>query len=169
MSDLLLCDIQHSVSDVVCGHLPVPVDEATPPAILTHWKHTGKKITHNSKKILSCLIKICFIKVGSALQKILIDLFLSCAAVLALTRQWALRLLQVEDFMEGSLFGAVRATRLFLSAHPTRDSGEAAPWNHRLNLKKERERETEQEERGGRRRMKDKRRKDDWCDDLSRL
>lgn len=36
MSDLLLCDVEHSVPDVVCGHLPVPVDEATPPAILTH-------------------------------------------------------------------------------------------------------------------------------------
>lgn len=36
--------------------------------------------------------------------------------------------------MEGSLFGAVRATRLFFSAHPTWGSGEAAPGDHRLNL-----------------------------------
>lgn len=39
--------------------------------------------------------------------------------------------------MEGSLFGAVRATRLFFSAHSTRDSGEAAPGDHRLNLEGE--------------------------------
>lgn len=43
--------------------------------------------------------------------------------------------------MEGSLFGAVRATRLFFSAHPTWDSGEAAPGDHRLNLKGETEQE----------------------------
>lgn len=58
--------------------------------------------------------------------------------------------------MEGSLFGAVRATRLFFSAHPTWDSGEAAPGDHRLNL----EGETEQE--GGQE-------KDEGCDDLSQF
>lgn len=46
--------------------------------------------------------------------------------------------------MEGSLLGAVGATRVLLSAHPTWDGGEVAPRNHRLNLEKE-----EEEEEGG--------------------
>lgn len=55
-------------------------------------------------------------------------------AVTTLTRQRALRLLQVEHLVEGSLLGAVGATRLLLPVHPARDCGEAAPGNHRLNL-----------------------------------
>lgn len=38
MSHLLLSDVEHSVPDVVSGHLPVPVYQAAPPAVLTHWK-----------------------------------------------------------------------------------------------------------------------------------
>lgn len=58
-------------------------------------------------------------------------------AISPLTRQRALCLLQVEDLMEGSLLGAVGATRLLLSAHPAWDGGEAAPRCHRLNLQRD--------------------------------
>lgn len=36
MSHLLLGDVEHSVPDVVCRHLPVPVYQAAPPAVVTH-------------------------------------------------------------------------------------------------------------------------------------
>lgn len=52
--------------------------------------------------------------------------------------------------MEGSLLGAVRATRLLLSAYSAWHGGEAAPRNHRLNL------ETERGGRGGGQRMEEK-------------
>lgn len=37
--------------------------------------------------------------------------------------------------MEGSLLGAVGATRLLLPVDSTRDGGEVAPGNHRLDLR----------------------------------
>lgn len=97
----------------------------------SHTENTGRKkknqtTTYTLKKKSLKFSKICFVKVGSAFQKYELKSFCH-VLLLALTRQRALRLLQVEDFMEGSLFGAVRATRLFLSAHPARDSGQAAP------------------------------------------
>lgn len=61
-------------------------------------------------------------------------LYPATVAVAALTRQGALRLLQVEDLVEGSLLGAVGAARLLLPVDPARDGGEAAPGNHRLDL-----------------------------------
>lgn len=36
MEDLLLSDVEVSVADVVCRCLPVSVDEAAAPAVLTH-------------------------------------------------------------------------------------------------------------------------------------
>lgn len=56
-------------------------------------------------------------------------------AMAALTRQGALRLLQVEDLVEGSLLGAVGAASLLLPVYSARDGGKAAPGNHWLDLR----------------------------------
>lgn len=44
MFHLLLRDVKHPVPDVVCGHLPVSVYQATPPAIFTDCEQTAYKM-----------------------------------------------------------------------------------------------------------------------------
>lgn len=43
VEDLLLSDVEVSVADVVCRCLPVSVDEAAAPAVLTHWDNRNSK------------------------------------------------------------------------------------------------------------------------------
>lgn len=40
MNGLLLSDVEDSIADVVCRGLPVSVDEAAAPAVLTHCQRT---------------------------------------------------------------------------------------------------------------------------------
>lgn len=35
-TQVILCDVKHSIADVICGHLPVSVYQTAPPAILIH-------------------------------------------------------------------------------------------------------------------------------------
>lgn len=96
-------------------------------------------------------------------------LYPATVAVAALTRQGALRLLQVEDLMEGSLLGAVRAARLLLPVDPAWDGGEAAPGNHRLDLCGGGQDEVKMaRRRGGKKNMQVERAESRWCDDEGR-
>lgn len=43
VQDLLLSDVEDSITDVVCWCLPVSVDEAAAPAVLAHWHNKTRK------------------------------------------------------------------------------------------------------------------------------
>lgn len=116
LEDLLFCDIEDPVADVVCRCLPVSVDEAAAPAILTHWdNNTRKTWSHNSSHhLLQVRSRPWSRNIGYWIWR-RNNMFASSP-----TCQRLLGLRQVEDLVKSSSLGAVVSSSVFVPADTQR-------------------------------------------------